>query len=171
MTGPNACEVKPHSTPWIVYLANNGCAGTLISKRLVLTAAHCACPRALRRNGTECTNQTALPLANKHEWKAILGLHDTRNFGAGTLSRNLSAIIVHDKAYKLPGVNECSNTINILQNIIYKTIISRLVSTELFFTEIFPVNKLLGGYLPCDILFYCILAFLSCFVFHWIYHT
>merc|ERR1712055_340986 len=40
--GPNACEVKPHSKPWIVRLDNKyGCGGTLIAENAVLTAKHC----------------------------------------------------------------------------------------------------------------------------------
>ena len=40
--GPDACQVKPHSKPWMVSLRPfSTCSGTLITKRVVLTAAHC----------------------------------------------------------------------------------------------------------------------------------
>ena len=53
ISGPNACQVKAHSKPWIVNLRNidlplgkvQWCAGTIVGSNLVLTAAHCICDR------------------------------------------------------------------------------------------------------------------------------
>ena len=92
--GPNACEVKPHSKPWIVRFpitkTVNNCVGTLIAKNAVLTAKHCNPP-------------------TKGD-SAILGDHDVDDFDIGEISIKVANVISD-----LPGCPDCDFAIAILE--------------------------------------------------------
>merc|ERR1712212_43623 len=88
--GPNACEVKPHSKPWIVRLDNKyGCGGTLIAENAVLTAKHCD-----------------LAIGDV----ATLGDHDADDFDNGEMSIKVAKVISD-----LPFCSECDFAILILE--------------------------------------------------------
>ena len=81
IAGPDSCQVKPHSKPWVANLERKSffgfgpfihvCGGVLIGTRIVLTAAHC-----IRQ---ELENNRFTTGSEDTKWKdlkVILGDHD-----------------------------------------------------------------------------------------------
>ena len=87
--GPDACQVKAHSKPWMVYLSR-GCGGTMISKRVVLSAAHCIC-KVLWGSVTQ-------PAGECNGWvgqTVIVGEHDTEKIEDGDQKFEIEMALAH----------------------------------------------------------------------------
>jgi len=86
--GPNACQVKPHSKPWTFHIRR--CGGTLISKRVVLTAGHCICKHDCSPESTEIQRRIGKYVT--------VGEHDTENdFESGDQKIKIEKVAIHNK--------------------------------------------------------------------------
>ena len=95
--GPNACQVKANSKPWMVVVGQHPstCSGTLIAKRVVLTAAHCIKRWHITGSGS-----------------ITVGEHDKKKIEDGDQVIKVKSARIHEK---WPGTR--ASTINILGSV------------------------------------------------------
>ena len=94
--GPDSCQVKPHSKPWVVNLSFlmekeliHYCGGVLIGTKIVLTAAHCVC------GCVPCINECS----GWQFMRAIIGDHDIKD---EPISNNITDEQVYEIEYAEP---------------------------------------------------------------------